>query len=289
MSPHSLPQLAPKPLDSGTASTSSATGRRFRLASTSSATGKGVGIKVKALLTSVFFLFLFFSCKKDPIPTINVQTVFTSQANLVNCVCFPSNNVGYAGGSGNMILKSTNGGDTWAQINAPSGNSTSNSIYFADENTGFIQTDHGYFFTIDGGSLWTVKDSSVIRFLFSKYKKVHPGNGEFFIDSLNGWQSGFSDIRYFGFISRTTNGGKSWDRINTNQHNRVSDVAFANFSTGYAVGDNTILWSTDAGVSWEALRMQDGVSPPNYLELAVRDNNTCFAVHDGSIDKIYRK
>ena len=231
---------------------------------------------------------LIVSCKKDAIPTIHVQTVYTSNGITLHSICVVNTNLAYAGGDSNLLLKSTNGGESWQVLHAPAGNNSTSVIFFADEKQGFISTDHNYYFTVNGGASWDTEDSNTIKYLFATYAKIHPRTDKFFIDPMNGWQYRFSDIRYYGYISRTNDGGKSWQMVNTNQHNRVFDVAFINAQSGFAVGENTILTSSDGGNNWEALRNQDGISPPKYIALGVRDASTAFAVHDGSIDKIYK-
>ena len=238
--------------------------------------------------TLVVSCIFILSCKKETIPTIHVQTVYTSNGITLNSICVVNSSLAYAGGNFNLLLKSTDGGDNWNILNAPAGNNSTSVIFFADEKQGFISTDHNYYFTDNGGSSWDVEDSNTIKYLFNKYNRIHPRTDRFFIDSLNGWQYRYSDIRYYGYISSTHDGGKHWQMYNTNQHNHITDVAFANEQFGFAVGQNTILASTDGGANWEALRNQDGISPPVYVAVGVRDASTAFAIHDGSIDKIYR-
>ncbi|HQU99839.1 MAG TPA: T9SS type A sorting domain-containing protein [Bacteroidia bacterium] len=53
-------------------------------------------------------------------------------------------------------------------------------------------------------------------------------------------------------IYRTTNGGASWDSIETNLPGSVS-VDFLNFNIGVAVNYNSIKRTTNAGVTWDSL------------------------------------
>ncbi len=77
-------------------------------------------------------------------------------------VSAPSENVIFVCGSGGMIFKSTNGGDTWGDISAPTAQSL-NAIYCYNEKRGFAVGDSGkIFFTTNGGEITNVEENEKI-------------------------------------------------------------------------------------------------------------------------------
>ncbi|MDP1678100.1 MAG: YCF48-related protein [Bacteroidota bacterium] len=119
-------------------------------------------------------------------------------------VSAPSANVIYVCGSGGMIFKSTNGGDTWKDISAPTTQSL-NAIYFYDEKRGFAVGDSGkIFFTSNGGGLLTNNPPLTFELKF-------PVNEDtmFVMRSISfGWQRAIDPdndtVRYTVLIKRDT-------------------------------------------------------------------------------------
>ncbi|MDZ7623913.1 MAG: hypothetical protein U5J96_05630 [Ignavibacteriaceae bacterium] len=66
---------------------------------------------------------------------------------------FPSSQVGYVGSQGNAIYKTTDGGTTWVPIPVIN---TVKTLYFLDINTGYVGCDdNNVGKTTDGGLTWT--------------------------------------------------------------------------------------------------------------------------------------
>jgi len=189
--------------------------------------------------------------------------------------------VGYNG----VVIKTTNGGMSWAQqssgITIPL-----NDVFFTDVNNGIIIGDEGKIIkTTDGGASWTLQISGIT----SKLNKVY------FADQSNGlivgesgvilktsdgginWvskQSGttfdlksvcFTDInnatavgydynqtsgKFEGLILRTIDGGISWFTQFFDANGVIQDVAFFDSSNGIAVGEYKIHRTTDGGTTW---------------------------------------
>ena len=76
-------------------------------------------------------------------------------------IYFVTEKIGYAGGAGDLLLKSTDGGATWSEITFDAGGGSLYSIYFADENTGWVLsgTSKGgtISYTTDGGANWVTQ------------------------------------------------------------------------------------------------------------------------------------
>lgn len=148
---------------------------------------------------------------------------------------FPSSNTGFACGYGNHLIKTTDGGDIWIDISFPSTASNLNTIFFVNENTGWLCSTDTLLYTTNSGLSW-----------IPKITPIH-GRELFFVTSMTGWlNTGQS-------ILRTTNGGADWNTISF-----ISDgeIFFVNSTTGWTSyssgGSSTILKTTNGGVNWTA-------------------------------------
>ena len=58
----------------------------------------------------------------------------------------------------------------------------------------------------------------------------------------------------YGNITKTTDEGKSWNKLNTETNRGLQSIFFSDAKTGYAVGDGgTIIKTSDAGKTWKPL------------------------------------
>jgi photosystem II stability/assembly factor-like uncharacterized protein len=102
-------------------------------------------------------------------------------------VCFADMSTGYAIGNG--LLKTTDGGNTWTASSSVGGNS----IFFINENTGYIASTYYILGTINGGIDWTIQYYSEPSISL---------NSIFFVDENTGYVVGDG-----GTVLKTTNGG----------------------------------------------------------------------------------
>ena len=74
------------------------------------------------------------------------------------------------------------------------------------------------------------------------------------VDSLNGYVCGFyynKDFEKYGYILKTTDGGKNWDENYSILENALNDIQFIDKNTGWAVGeDGVVIRTTNGGVTW---------------------------------------
>src|SRR4030095_8726906 len=184
---------------------------------------------MKNKLFLIFFLIfsgsLFCQWINQPAPT---------GFNIFSC-SFPSASSGFAVGYGNLILKTTNGGQSWINKSFPGTAPNLNSVWFINENTGWISsTNDTLYKTTNNGISWS-----------PSFYLQGPGDRIFFVNQSTGWVMGY--LKLF----RTTNSGASWNLINTNTGN---DIFFINENTGWmsttAAGSSTIYKTTNGGVNW---------------------------------------
>jgi photosystem II stability/assembly factor-like uncharacterized protein len=67
----------------------------------------------------------------------------------------------------------------------------------------------------------------------------------YFIDSKRGFIGGED-----GFLSYTTDGGLTWQRLNVAAKNTINDIYFRNKENGFFVAGNRIFSTTDSGLTW---------------------------------------
>jgi photosystem II stability/assembly factor-like uncharacterized protein len=178
----------------------------------------------------------------------------------LHSVYFINNDVGWVGGGADFydhsgtawLYKTTNGGLDWLeQFFDNSSYHKTKSIYFINENTGWISTDnlrptggdHGMIFkTIDGGENW-------------EHQYIFEGR---VLNSINfhnenvGWSVGA-----LGEILSTANGGNEWNSLLQGYRSCLTSVYFTDENTGWAIGDafspcgpDIILKTTNGGEDW---------------------------------------
>ena len=161
-------------------------------------------------------------------------------SNHLRSVHFINVNTGWIGGSNGTILKTTNGGSSWAtqSITSPY---TVYDIKFVSDNVGFLCTGDGKIFkTTNAGNEWVAKFSGSGYGFF----------GMHFRDSNNGWVVGGPS---FGSpqIRKTSDGGENWISLPTTGLNQLRTVHFFSGSQGIVAGaDGKIMKTTNGGTNW---------------------------------------
>ncbi len=196
----------------------------------------------------------------------------------LNSISFASSSIGYIGGNDSLLLKTTNGGDTWLP------QATTGVIFnfglkdiiqvdFLDEDIGFLTVgtvDYGgnLYKTIDGGLNWQVEDTwmcaPIKTYNFDENTAIAIGSGCFTgkdIDKKeNGeWGSIYRTLSWAndylfaidfynedygmvagdgGIVYRTFNGGLDWDTVETFTNHTFRDLKFVNDSMIYGVVDS---------------------------------------------------
>jgi photosystem II stability/assembly factor-like uncharacterized protein len=185
------------------------------------------------------------------------------------------NNTGFAVGSN--IYKSSDGGDNWSQLTAPSelGYPLINIGMGNEKNAIFIKSLGQVVATHNGGASFTTKvmpDPSLSDVFFvdssiayavgkSVWKTIDAGdnwiklydfaptagwNSLSFINEKTGWISKQEGIY------KTINGGIDWQRVNTDTINldQGGAIFFLNSDTGYFSNNTSIEKTVDGGASW---------------------------------------
>jgi photosystem II stability/assembly factor-like uncharacterized protein len=166
---------------------------------------------------------------------------------VLNSICFPEKNLGYAAGAvyegmyNGVFLKTIDGGETWSN-QSPTIRCAFKSIFFTDKNTGFgagetiVGTGQSTLIkTTDGGLTWTEVS------LPTGYDLTL--NSICFADANTGYVVGSSfNKKFYSAILKTTDGGSSWKLTIIKNAGPLNSVYVFNARTVYAVGkDGTIL------------------------------------------------
>ena len=169
------------------------------------------------------------------------QTQNVPTAVDLESISFANANQGWAVGDSGVILHTENGGITWSL--QTSGLITDlKSVFFIDATTGWVAGSGGKLLkTTSGGALWGPPTS---RFFFIDFNTI------FFTDASIG--------RLLGGLSNilsTLDGGTLWT-VGQPLPPEISEgplnsIFFFDTTTGWSVGDNSIIKTTTGGALWE--------------------------------------
>jgi photosystem II stability/assembly factor-like uncharacterized protein len=144
---------------------------------------------------------------------------------------------GYKSG---YLLRSTDGGDDWL---ADTSLEEYRDLVFFDESNGVVCGYGLIMYTTDGGQTWTYTNAKQDFFVAMD-----------FVNEATGYAIG-----YTGSIWKTTDGGRSWERLrNANVIFKpqwyLNCIAFINESVGYVAGEGgCFLKTSDGGQSWRPI------------------------------------
>lgn len=208
-----------------------------------------------------------------------VQTGFDNQ---LNCIDFPTENVGYIGGNDTLLLKSVDGGMSWTQLNPTGltvffGGEHILDLKFFTETTGYmIVGPYGAAYkTTDGGLNWTSITVSgnlcyqQALYFFSENDGFIGGNGCFegeLIDLYNG-----STINQATMNDNGPGGGPN---------ESIVDIDFQNANYGLAASSAGRIFRTiDGGQNWDSISsgLPSGVAVTSVL---IIDDTLAYAGYD---------
>lgn len=163
----------------------------------------------------------------------------------INALSFPTEQIGYVGGSDGVIYKTTNAGLTWSDVtdtNIYMGGI--NDIHFFDNNNGLVagSSSKGFYMirTTNGGQNWTGVTTPATSTLYQLY----------FDTPQNGWVTSGS-----GRFMRTTDGGATWTLSQvTGTTSTIYSIRKADAATYFMTGTaGQVYRSTDGGVSFASV------------------------------------
>ena len=157
----------------------------------------------------------------------------------------------WAVGSGNVILKTLDGGITWMQVQSPANNPDTelNSICIVNHNNIWISGTNGSVYnSADNGNTWTMFDPAFFHNAFMQGIWAITPQKVYAVGAVIG------NSLERGFITSTSDGGATWDSITPsddyNRHQWIGVTASGNTIVVYGVNSHYIA-STDGGTTWK--------------------------------------
>jgi photosystem II stability/assembly factor-like uncharacterized protein len=156
--------------------------------------------------------------------------------NALSAVSFINETSGWIAGSGDCILKTTDGGGSWSKQTTLTGQDWWG-VYFADAQHGWVANSFGgVSATADGGSTWHTQASSSSLYLYAMQ----------FTDALHGFVLFEQDSLLY-----TTNGGSNWNRIKIDNTQYHYGMYFVTPNEGWICGaGGQVLHTTNGGLNW---------------------------------------
>jgi len=201
---------------------------------------------MKKLLFSLVVLCLVGT---TPLKAQNWEILNSGTDYILFDISFPpgQSQVGYAAGmqytydAEGIIIKTTDGGDTWQQMVGGNGTIGFEAICFTSPEVGYVAGWDGYIAkTTDGGATWNAMSAGFDNWFFMDIEFFDADNG-IALANLNSGASG---------VYVTSNAGQSWTAA-TGINQNIQDLAYADANTVYAVGgDEKISKSTNGGNSF---------------------------------------
>jgi photosystem II stability/assembly factor-like uncharacterized protein len=153
----------------------------------------------------------------------------------------------YMGGFFGRLVKTTNGGQSWSQVDDVTGYPISGGIWgmdFPSVNVGYIPDDAGRIYkTTDASASWTQIYLSTSSNFYDCY----------FFNTDTGFVCG-----EFGELLKTEDGGDSWNTIETGVTTRLYDFCFTSDSVGFiALRSGDILTTADSGNTWGSIGLSN--------------------------------
>jgi photosystem II stability/assembly factor-like uncharacterized protein len=139
---------------------------------------------------------------------------------------------------GGYVLRTTNGGQTWAKVNDIVSPTLISSIYFTSASVGYCISYNTIYQTTNGGISWAATPFANLGTIMTAIK---------FTDAQHGYVTCATNK-----IIQTTNGGINWQVGTVALSGGYNDVATGNGYT-YIAGQQKAIKSTDAGLNWQLL------------------------------------
>jgi len=136
-------------------------------------------------------------------------------------------------GSPSAVWRSDDGGDSWNPVTSITGESY-RTVYFFDDNMGFIAGNNAIVKTVDGGDTWYQVDLNVSGSM--AIEQVH------FPTSATGYAVG-DGIK----VVKTTDGGATWFPLEIGLTSGLTAVHFYNENSGIVAGQNGVVFITHTG------------------------------------------
>ncbi|MEJ7611338.1 MAG: hypothetical protein WKF88_09195 [Ferruginibacter sp.] len=206
---------------------------------------------------------LFVAQNPTPLVTLNGGSSFSNPTlptppgglpSFQDCF-YSSSNTCYLSSS-RYVWKSLDGGNSFDTVFTFIPGSAAVSLYFLNDNSGWILRNEGLYKTTDGGYSWITLVNQQLNH-----------GVVYFADANNGFYS--SNANNIFQINRTTNGGTNWQSVfqsTSSGGEPAGDIHFVSNTTGYFSFGNRVYKTTNGGSTWTPI-------------LSLANNQTIIEIH----------
>jgi photosystem II stability/assembly factor-like uncharacterized protein len=249
----------------------------------------------------------------------NWQQVYSSSLALRD-ITFVNDSLGFACGDSLLIVKTTDGGNTWNKLGLPYTPViivSLTSVHFRDAQHGYIcggeNADRGIALrTADGGLWWEYQafyNTEITENIFTNDSTGYlTANGAVFKATADALVNNYLNIEddfftsicftsidegfvcgYDGGIYKTADAGTNWKQVRKDNsafsaRTHFNKIRFVGLDKGFAVGNNgAVFYSDDAGETW---KLSDNFPDVNMYSVFVLNTTTCFISGEGG--KLYK-
>ena len=203
-------------------------------------------------------------CLNQLVVTHNGAASFTTKTSpdaALTDIFFTDSSVAYA--IGNSVWKTIDAGDNWTKLYSFAPSNGWNSLFFINEQTGWVFKTAGVFKTENGGSDWQRVNTDTIS--------LDQGGAIFFLNPDTGYISNTTSIE------RTSDGGASWNKVFDCTYNTYHDIHFVSSNVGYITDGPRIFKTIDGGNTWTKEVALSGSISKSLIELHFTDANHGWA------------
>lgn len=199
---------------------------------------------IRIVLKIILLLVLIYPLKSQYWEKVNLPIGYSSNYWLDVYFLPGDPNYGWACGFNGMVIRTTDGGNTWAGSTI-AGAYHLESVHFPTRTVGYTSGVDGIFKSTNGGVTWfdiRPADAGAGMFFWGCY----------FVDELNGILVGDGCVTDQHFW-KTTDGGNTWTLFSgTEPESGMTDVILYEANgRGFAVSSGRIWNTTDGGATWQ--------------------------------------
>ena len=181
----------------------------------------------------------------------------------------------------------------WYWLNGKPTGSTLNWVKVIDASTIYAVGARGTFMkSTDGGDTWSI--NSQVGSVYpgpDGHRQTLPLNTGWFFNASTGIVAGQSVSSSIGTISRTTDGGNTWNYIQYNDTGgTIKSMYFINSNTGYFTGSGRARFfkTTDGGLTWQDQSFSPLVPANTYSGVFATDtSNIYLSAETNPVKKVY--
>ncbi|MFI5186038.1 MAG: hypothetical protein ACHQF0_04900 [Chitinophagales bacterium] len=201
---------------------------------------------------------------------VGFNTIAVSDV-LISDVFFVDSLTAYA--AGKSIWETNDAGLHWAKIYEFPNQGNYQTLYFLNEQTGWVIRTDGLYNTTDSGLTWQLVNEG-------NQVNVSQAGVVFFTNTSHGF---ISDLN---IIAATTDGGSTWNKIYSATSDTYHDLHFLNDNIGYVTDGQYILKTVNGGSTWTKEATVPGII---FYEIHFTDANHGWACGSGGVILKYEK